>query len=365
MRGDQRTQGEKSRKEGGKIFGSGSRAPIAISILVKDGSYNHDIYYNDIGEYLTREQKLDTLMKHQSIVNLKSLNVLPDKNNDWINQRDINYENYLPMYDSKDIENSIYLDQFNGVNSARDNWVTNFSNEKALVNARLLVDNYNSEIDRLIDILDSRERINLVNKDETFISWTRGLTQKFSKGKNISINPERIVKFMHRPFTKKWIVYDKNIMEMPSRYYNIMENTGQVIYIQGQGMNKEFSAMITDILPNFQFIGNGKGFATYKGKDSLRLVDNISNSFKKKINLNSEEIVYYIYAILHHKYYVNKYSSDLSKGFPRIPILKDVYGFVEIGRELVELHLNYEKQLNWDGVEIIYNNMNPNYKVEK
>ncbi len=41
-----------------------------------------------------------------------------------------------------------------------------------------------------------------MNKDETFISWTRGLTQKFSKGKNISINPERIVKFMHRPFTK-------------------------------------------------------------------------------------------------------------------------------------------------------------------
>ncbi len=62
---------------------------------------------------------------------------------------------------------------------------------------------------------------------------------------------------------------------------------------------------------------------------------------------------------------MNKYSSDLSKGFAQIPILKDVYGFVEIGRELVELHLNYEKQLNWDGVEIIYNNMNPNYKVEK
>ncbi len=61
------------------------------------------------------------------------------------------------------------LDQFNGVNSARDNWVTNFSNEKALI-MQILVDNYNSEIDRLIDILDSRERINLVNKDETFIS---------------------------------------------------------------------------------------------------------------------------------------------------------------------------------------------------
>ncbi|MGA0506516.1 type ISP restriction/modification enzyme, partial [Escherichia coli] len=85
------------------------------------------------------------------------------------------------------------------------------------------------------------------------------------------------------PFTKKWIVYHKNIMEMRSRYYNIMQNTAQVTYIQGQRINKEFSAMITDILPNFQFIGNGKGFATYKGKNSFMLVDKISNSFKKKI----------------------------------------------------------------------------------
>ncbi|MCO6062410.1 hypothetical protein NG726_37915, partial [Pseudomonas sp. MOB-449] len=83
--------------------------------------------------------------------------------------------------------------------------------------------------DRLIDILDSRERIILVKKKQTPTSSTRRLSPKESKKKNISINPERIVKFMHRPFTKKWIVYDKNIMEMPSRYYNIMENTGQVI----------------------------------------------------------------------------------------------------------------------------------------
>lgn len=35
LRGDQRTIGEKSRKEGGKIFGSGSRTPISITILIK------------------------------------------------------------------------------------------------------------------------------------------------------------------------------------------------------------------------------------------------------------------------------------------------------------------------------------------
>ena len=58
LRGDQRTQGETSRREGGKIFGSGSRTPIAITLLVKDGSDNHEIYYHDIGDYLSREEKL-------------------------------------------------------------------------------------------------------------------------------------------------------------------------------------------------------------------------------------------------------------------------------------------------------------------
>ncbi|EAC6975922.1 helicase, partial [Listeria monocytogenes] len=83
LRGDQRTQGETSRKEGGKIFGSGSRTPIAISILVKDGSDNHEVHYHDIGDYLTREQKLLKLKDVKSVLNMEWKNIVPDKNNDW------------------------------------------------------------------------------------------------------------------------------------------------------------------------------------------------------------------------------------------------------------------------------------------
>lgn len=104
--------------------------------------------------------------------------------------------------------------------------------------------------------------------------------------------------------------------------------------------------MITNILPNFQFINNNKNFTTYKNKNNLKLINNISNSFKKKINLNSKKIIYYIYTILHHKYYINKYSNNLNKNFPQIPILKNIYKFIKINKKLIKLHLNYKKQLN-------------------
>ena len=102
LRGDQRTQGETSRREGGKIFGSGSRAPIAISILIKDGSDEHKIHYADIGDYLSRDEKLSILKNAESIKGIDWQEITPDENNDWINQRDSNYLNYASLYDDKD-----------------------------------------------------------------------------------------------------------------------------------------------------------------------------------------------------------------------------------------------------------------------
>lgn len=70
LRGNQRTQGEVSRREGGKVFGGGSRAPVAITIFVKNPNATHDgckIHYRDIGDYLTREEKLNTLREAVSI----------------------------------------------------------------------------------------------------------------------------------------------------------------------------------------------------------------------------------------------------------------------------------------------------------
>lgn len=363
LRGDQRTQGETSRKEGGKIFGSGSRTPIAISILVKDGSGNHKVHYHDIGDYLTRDDKLSILRDKESILNIDWQTIVPDKNNDWINQRNENYELYDSMYDKNDIGKSVYLDQLTGVNSARDSWVSGFSKINTINNSKRLVENYSKELERLNNVVDPKDRFEKVNKNKDFISWTRGLSQKFSAGKHLKIDTDKTIQYMHRPFTKKWLVFDREIMEMPSRYYSIVGKTGMIIYIQGQGMNKPFSALITKLVPSFQFNGNGKGFPMYKGFDSLGQIDNISDSFKNRINLSSEEVVFYVYAILNNRYYLEHYASDLNKAFPRIPILKYKEKYVEIGHKLTDLHLNYEDQPIWDGVEVEISK--PDYRVKK
>ena len=363
LRGDQRTQGETSRKEGGKIFGSGSRTPIAISVLVKDGSDNHKVHYHDIGDYLTRDDKLSILRDKESILNIDWQTIVPDKNNDWINLRDENYELYNSMYDKNDVGKSIYLDQLTGIYSGRDFWVSGFSKISTIDNSKRLVENYSKELERLNNVVDPKDRLAKVNKNEDFISWTRGLYQKFSAGKHLKIDTNKTIQYMHRPFTKKWLVFDREIMEMPSRYYSIVGKTGMNIYIQGQGMNKPFSALITTLIPSLQFNGNGKGFPMYKGGDSLGKIDNISDSFKNKIKLSSEEVVFYVYAILNSRPYLERYASDLNKAFPRIPIVKYKEKYVEIGRKLSDLHLNYEDQSIWEGIEVQISE--PNYRVKK
>lgn len=101
LRGNQRTQGETSRREGGKVFGSGSRAPVAITILVKNPNATHKgckIYYRDIGDYLTREQKLKILREAVSIKGVSDWQtIIPDKYYDWIHQRSEAFAEFYPL----------------------------------------------------------------------------------------------------------------------------------------------------------------------------------------------------------------------------------------------------------------------------
>lgn len=365
LRGNQRTEGEKSRQEGGKIFDSGSRAPIAITLLIKDGSDNHKIYYHDIGDYLSRNDKLKIISDYKSVINIDWQEIIPDKHNDWINQRESSYETFIPFINEEEASNGVFKEQYTGVVPARDTWVVGFSKQGVQFNSYRMVENYNNELVRLSQITNPTERFAKVNKSDDFIKWSRGLTNKFKRGNKITLNNQEMIVFMHRPFTKKWMFYNTDIIEMPSRYRYIANNMGNIIYIQGQGSSKNFSALVTNLIPNFQLIANGKGFPMYIGEDSNGLINNINDSVKKSLKLDDETLFYYIYAILHSNEYRQKFSSDLQKAFPRIPILRNKEKYFEVGRNLADLHLNYESVPPYEGVEVVYKTSNPSYKVIK
>ncbi|HHK2071884.1 TPA: DEAD/DEAH box helicase [Enterococcus faecalis] len=365
LRGDaKRTSGELRRKEGGNVFGEGSRTPVSITILVKDNSEKHEIYYHDIGDYLTREMKLKIIEDFNSIETIPWNKVHPDLNNDWINQRDESYSSFKPLYDENDLNSSIFKKQITGVYPGRDNWIVCFNKEKAQENAEKLIDNYNSEMERLKEVNDRKERLAERNTNEKFIKWSAKLNDKFSKKQPLK-KSGKVVPYLHRPFVRKWLYWDDVMNERASSYRGMENIMGKVLYMQGAGSKKVFSTLFTKTLPSLQLIHNGKGFPQYIDEDSFGLVSNISDSFVKKYDdLQNDEILYLLYGLMHSKEYLEKYANDLQKDYPKIPHLKNYHDFVEVGRKLADLHLNYEDVPPYSELKIVMND-NPSYRVNK
>lgn len=363
LRGDQRTQGEISRKEGGKIFGSGSRTPIAISILVKDGSNSHEIYYHDIGDYLSREEKLQILQKSRSIKGLDWSTVIPDKNSDWINQRDENYDKYMSLFDSNNT--SIFLDKTTGITTARDVWITGFSKELVKYNSQKLVKNYNEEVKKFGGLPIS-ELKKSVNTSDNFVKWDDNLFQSASKNKIIKLDESLLATYLYRPFTKKYIWYDKQIIQRARKFSSIFEENNLVIYLTGTG-SRSFSLIVSDIMLDKGVMSSGQGY--YLKSFSKGLFDedafNINNKSANDFELSKEDLFYYIYALLHSGKFIKKYENNLLKDTPRIPKVKNKEKYVEIGRKLADLHLNYEDVPAYDGVNIVFKSDNPSFKVKK
>ncbi|MGL4973164.1 MAG: type ISP restriction/modification enzyme [Culicoidibacterales bacterium] len=361
LRGNTRTAGEIARKEGGQTFGAGSRTPIAITFLIKDGSNNHEIYYRDIGDYLSREQKLSIIEEAKSIQGIEWQKVIPDENNDWINQRDKNYQNYLAL------DGEIFIDKSIGVSTNRDTWVYGFSSDDVKNKTAALIENYNFEVQRLEMISDEKEKKSKRNTSESYIKWSDGLTRKFLKNETIDKN-NNIIKASYRPFVTKFLNYNVNIVDRPSRYKDFFGSDNKVIYVTGVGISKDFSALATKYIPNLHYMDTGQGFYLKNNSESTSLFEeksNVTEKMKRKLQLSDEDIFHYVYAVMHSQEYRQKYAFDLNKSMPRIPVLENKEKWVQVGRKLVNLHIDYEQVPAYENIKIEYKEAVCSYRVEK
>ena len=359
LRGNQRTQGEQSRKEGGKIFGSGSRAPIAISILVKDGTDDHEIHYHDIGDYLTRKAKLSTIKEFSSINGIDWDKIIPDINNDWINQRDLKYLEYTEISGEKD---SVFYNQYIGVNSNRDAWVYGYSKEKMLDNVNRMIDNYN------IQAKKGYEDKSRLDNDLTQIKWTSELQKKALSGVELHFIKNCVVSTFYRPFTKKWLYYNRELLHRPGKFDTKWGEKNLAIVTTGRSSNKDFSVLAIKNIPDINLMSAGaQTFLRYDNSMNESLLQdnsNVNELFAQRIGLSTDDTFTYVYGLLNSKEYQTKYANDLKKDLARIPIVKDKKKYVEIGKKLMDLHLNYEEVPMYEGASIESKN-DPSYKVKK
>ncbi|WP_121386053.1 DEAD/DEAH box helicase [Pseudomonas aeruginosa] len=383
LRGNQRTSGETSRKEGGKIFGSGSRAPIAISLLVKnpDAQFQGQIFFNDIGDYLSREEKLEKIANYASVAGIEQWQqITPDEHGDWLKQRDDSFGQFIAIGDKKNDGIKLF-DSFSlGVVTARDAWAYNASRMKLEVNMSSMIGFYNSEVARFEAAykgLDTKARQELVNNfidvNPARISWSRALKQNLGKGRTFTFESECLVTGLYRPFTKQWLYFNRAfnemVLQMP-RLFPSASAENLVIGVSASGEKVAFSALISRHVPSLHFIDieGSQCFPLYLYDEAaqastddlfaepveggLRRRDAITDAslvhFRSAYpdeQISKEDLFYYVYGILHSPDYRERFADNLSKELPRIPAVKeaaDFWAFSKAGRALADLHLNYE-----------------------
>ena len=364
MRGNALGLGEIRKKEGGNVFGAGTRTSVAISILVKDGSDNHELHYHDIGDYLSRKEKLAIISEFGDVSQLDWGKIIPDENNDWLNQRDPNYQKYDRLAGEDKV---VFLQNIIGVSTNRDSWVYGFSEQETLANSKRLIENYNFEVVRLSDV-SIAEKKDCLNRKDDFIKWSAKLEDSILKSKKIQFNKNSVVKSLYRPFTKKYLYYDNDVIERPGQWYKKFGENNLIIMTTGKGISRDFSTLVTNLMPNLHTMDTGQHFMRYDNElDETSLFqnnDNMNQTFADKLGLSLDETFAYVYGLLNSREYQEKYANDLKKDLARIPIVKNKEKYVEVGQKLMDLHLNYEEVPVYEGVEITPL-VNPNYKVTK
>ncbi|MCW9025523.1 MAG: N-6 DNA methylase [Gammaproteobacteria bacterium] len=390
LRGNARTQGEQRRKEKDNVFGQGTRTPIAITLYVKnpEAKQHGQIYWHDIGDYLNQDKKLEIIKNFNSINGISAVDgwqqIIPDEYNDWINQRDNSFYEFMKIGDKKDKQSiSVFTNYSQGVLSSRDAWVFNFSKKTTKNNVSSMVHFYNKELIRYkiacenpsneeTPVLDG-----FINANPSKISWSRSVKKDLSKYKNKIFNENNIVQSLYRPYVKQWLYFDRSFNEMiyqMHKLFPLSDISNLAISVSGTGANKGFSAIMIDRVVSFDYVEKAQCYPLYifepdeckqddtddlfsskKGGSSTQTYtrkDGISDAGLTHFQaaypnetISKEDIFYYIYGLLHSQEYRERYADNLTKELPRIPCVKtakDFWAFSQAGRKLAELHINYE-----------------------
>ena len=389
-------------KEGKNVFDI--KTGVAITILVKKPNKNPDekaiIYYHDIGDYLKRTEKLEILKHFKDISNSKiDWKILkPNKHNDWLNQRCDLFSSFIPIEPDKKFKqqnSSIFNRNIVGVCSGRDPWVYNFSSIQLEKNVHKMIDFYNQQrlsFGRAKQDNKALKVEDFVEVDTQKIKWTVNLKKALENNKAIYYQNDTIIG-MYRPYCKQSCYYNKELVERPGlskQLFPTPEHKNICIALTGIGGNF-FDVFVVNEIIDYACMKSGNGGTIYfplyyyekdegnlgtlfdQGKETYTrrdgITDFILNQCRERYGhkVIKEDIFYYVYGLLHSKDYREQFAADLKKMLPRIPLVEkpsDFWDFSKAGRELAELHLNYESVPAYPNVNVVGEDSGK-FKVEK
>lgn len=389
LRGNARTSGERRRREKDNVFGVGTRTPVAIMVLVRDPKHTGpcEIRYRDIGDYLSRDDKLKMLEDWTSIVGIDDWrSIVPDVHHDWLDQRDPAYQTYIPLghRDSKRKKstgpNTVARLYSTGVVTGWDAWVFDFDDAQLTIRVKDLIAFYESKRRQVEQGKLSFEDATRNDELRRF-KWHRELKDRLRRNRELTFQRGQFRTSMYRPYLLKTLYFDDILISQQLQIPHMFpspEATNRIIGVTGRGGTNPFSALMVSVIPEYLLIFSGQWFARWRyepidkaakqspllpeaaGGDAnsvpgYRRVDNLTNwglqQFRARypaLHVTKDDVWHYIYGLLHAPDYREKYRADLSKDLPRIPFAPDFAAFCQAGEQLAALHLGYETCEQYD-----------------
>ena len=338
------------------------------------------IRYRDIGDYLSRDEKL-CILNGGSLHSTEWQTVTPNTFGDWVNQRNDQFLGW-PVIGDKAGGPRVFVSHSLGLATNRDAWVYNYSRDAVEANVRSMIDFYNSQVDDFAEfcaqqhVTDRKAHLeSFIEADTKLISWSARLRSDLAAGKRLTFDPKAIVDGSYRPFSRQRVYFNKSINERTNQLpamFPTAHHSNEGFYVVGAGSDVPFSAIMLDLLPNLHVTGAGSGGQffprwTYEKAESdddtfdfgpddvdeygYRKIDNITDDilalYREAIGdqVTKDEIFYYVYGVLHDPAYREKYAADLKKMLPHIPTpeTRERFDqFADAGRKLADLHVNYE-----------------------
>ena len=392
--------GDAAKREGGNVFPI--QTGVAITILVKDPAHTGtaEIFYAEADDYAARQEKLDQISAYESIVGVSGAeafrSITPNQHGDWISTRDECFATFQKIGNKalkgKESTPAVFRQYSNGLKTNRDAWCYNFSQEAVASNMHRMIDNYNAAV-------EAGTTAEAINTDSTQINWNRQLIRDLTAHKRHEFDADSIRSGIYRPFCAQSVYFAREMNDMIYQLPQLFPTSNHPNVALGPSgeRRRDFSVGLTCELPDLEMVSKAQWFPLYTWEplsptsgsepdlfadlatasesradgaatassldfsqpigdqipvilDGYRRVDNITDatlaSYREHYEdegITKEDIFFYVYALLHHPEYRERYADDLKKMLPHIPRAAGFHTYASVGRELADLHVNYER----------------------
>ena len=391
--------GNIAKREGGNVFPI--MTGVAITVLVKDPTHSGpaNVFYAQAEDYATRQEKLNQITNYRSIEGISGADafcsITPNQHGDWISTRDERFTTFQEI-GSKTLKGKEHtpaiFQQFSlGLATHRDPWCYNFFHDSVASNMQKMIGNYNAEV-------EAGATSSTKSNDSTRIAWGGDLPKDLDRSIHHKFDETRIRLGAYRPFCVQSLYFSDSMNERVYQLPQIFPTSNhQNVALGPSGeRRRDFSVGLTCELPDLEMVSKAQWFPLYTWEplsptsggepdlfadlatssesradgagtassldfsrpigdqipvilDGYRRVDNITDatlaSYREHYGdagITKEDIFFYVYALLHHPEYRERYEDDLKKMLPHIPRAAGFHTYASVGRELADLHVNYE-----------------------